>query len=118
MGVKLMIINKPYKFRIYPNKTIGCFCIVFDQCLTFGNHTQKETGKRFLYGVICKNEKSLEEKIVKEQRQCVLSRELKVYSCNKQRIKVARIHGYMTNARKDYLDKSGLKLLKITMLLV
>ncbi|NNG95499.1 transposase, partial [Bacillus thuringiensis] len=60
------MINKAYKFRIYPNqaqailinKTIGC--------------------SRW----------------------------------NKQRVKVARIHEYISNARKDYLDKISTEIIK------
>ncbi|PFQ95569.1 transposase, partial [Bacillus cereus] len=45
-----------------------------------------------------------EDKLAKVQR--VLSRRMKGSSrWNKQRIKVARIHEYISNARKDYLDK-------------
>ncbi|WP_439329640.1 transposase, partial [Bacillus thuringiensis] len=44
----------------------------------------------------------LEDKLAKAQ--CVLSRRMKGSSCwNKQRVKVARIHEYISNARKDYL---------------
>jgi len=43
----------------------------------------------------------------------VLSRRLKESSrWNKKRVKVARIHEYMTNARKDYLDKISAKIIK------
>ncbi|OIX21248.1 transposase [Bacillus thuringiensis serovar kurstaki] len=46
----------------------------------------------------------LEEKLAKAQR--VLSRRMKGSSrWNKQRVKVARIHEYISNSRKDYLDK-------------
>ncbi|WP_142345967.1 RNA-guided endonuclease InsQ/TnpB family protein, partial [Bacillus toyonensis] len=58
-------------------------------------------------GTTYKNPKffrSLEEKLVKAQR--VLSRRIKGSTrWNKQRVKVARIHEYMKNTRKDYLDK-------------
>ncbi|SPT76115.1 transposase [Bacillus cereus] len=58
-------------------------------------------------GTTYKNPKffrSLEEKLVKVQH--VLSRRTKGSSrWNKQQVKIARIHEYMTNARKDYLDK-------------
>ncbi|TKH29661.1 transposase, partial [Bacillus cereus] len=55
--------------------------------------------------------RSLEEKLAKAQ--CVLSRRMKGSSgWNKQRIKVARIHEYMTNARKDYLDKVSTEIIK------
>jgi putative transposase len=59
--------------------------------------------------------RSLEEKLAKAQR--VLSRRMKGSSrWNKQRVKVARVHEYMTNARKDYLDKISTEIIKTTML--
>jgi putative transposase len=65
-------------------------------------------------GTIYKNPKffrSLEEKLAKAQR--VLSRRMKgSHHWNKQRVKVARIHEYMTNARKDYLDKISTEIIK------
>ncbi|HDR4418946.1 TPA: transposase, partial [Bacillus thuringiensis] len=65
-------------------------------------------------GTIYKNPKffrSLEEKLAKAQ--CVLSRRIKGSSpWNKQRVKVARIHEYMANARKDYLDKISTEIIK------
>ncbi|MGG3673782.1 IS200/IS605 family element RNA-guided endonuclease TnpB [Bacillus nitratireducens] len=65
-------------------------------------------------GTIYKNPKffrSLEEKLAKAQ--CVLSRRMKESSrWNKQRVKVARIYEYMTNARKDYLDKISTEIIK------
>ncbi|PHC32584.1 transposase, partial [Bacillus toyonensis] len=58
-------------------------------------------------GTIYKNPKffqSLEEKLAKAQR--VLFRRTKGSTrWNKQRVKVARIHEYMTNASKNDLDK-------------
>ncbi|WP_322555687.1 IS200/IS605 family element RNA-guided endonuclease TnpB [Sporosarcina beigongshangi] len=53
-----MIINKAYKFRIYPNKdqqvliakTIGCSRFVFNHFLDKWNHTYKETGKGLAFG--------------------------------------------------------------------
>lgn len=52
-----MIVNKAYKFRIYPNKkqefliakTIGCSRFVFNCFLARWNHTYKETGKGLTY---------------------------------------------------------------------
>lgn len=52
-----MLINKAYKFRIYPNKiqeilivkTIGCSRFVFNRFLTVWNSTYKETGKGLTY---------------------------------------------------------------------
>lgn len=53
----------------------------------------------------------LEEKLVKEQR--ILSRRKKGGSnWNKQRIKVARIHEKITNARNDYLHKISTEIVK------
>ncbi|PFZ01619.1 transposase, partial [Bacillus pseudomycoides] len=48
-----MLVNKAYKFRIYPNKrqkiliakTIGCSRFVFNHFLTLWNDTYKKTGK-------------------------------------------------------------------------
>ncbi|PEC61273.1 transposase, partial [Bacillus toyonensis] len=55
--------------------------------------------------------RSLEEKLAKAQR--VLSRRIKGSTrWNKQRVKVARIHEYMANARKDYLDKISTEIIK------
>ncbi|SEG86696.1 putative transposase [Bacillus sp. ok061] len=55
--------------------------------------------------------RSLEEKLAKVQR--VLSRRMKAFSrWNKQRVKVARIHEYISNARKDYLDKISTEIIK------
>ncbi|MHA4096566.1 RNA-guided endonuclease TnpB family protein, partial [Bacillus cereus] len=55
--------------------------------------------------------RSLEEKLAKAQR--VLSRRMKGSSrWNKQQVKVARIHEYISNARKDYLDKISTKIIK------
>ncbi|WP_318617573.1 IS200/IS605 family element RNA-guided endonuclease TnpB [Sporosarcina sp. YIM B06819] len=53
-----MMINKAYKFRIYPNqgqqvliaKTIGCSRFVFNHFLDKWNHSYKETGKGLTYG--------------------------------------------------------------------
>ncbi len=55
--------------------------------------------------------RTLEEKLAKAQR--VLSRRAKESSrWNKQRVKVARIYEYMTNTRKDYLDKTSTEIIK------
>ena len=53
-----MMINKLYKFRIYPNKTqailinktIGCFRFVFNHFLFLWDNAYKETGKDLTYG--------------------------------------------------------------------
>ena len=61
--------------------------------------------------------RSLEDKLAKAQR--VLSRRMKGSSrWNKQRVKVARIHEYISNTRKDYLDKISTEIIKTTMLSV
>ncbi|WP_234032771.1 IS200/IS605 family element RNA-guided endonuclease TnpB [Paenibacillus faecalis] len=52
-----MLVNKAYKFRIYPNKeqeiliakTIGCSRFVFNHFLARWNDTYKETGKGLTY---------------------------------------------------------------------
>ena len=52
-----MIVNKAYKFRIYPNreqeiliaKTIGCSRFVFNHFLSRWNDLYKETGKQLTY---------------------------------------------------------------------
>lgn len=52
-----MIVNKAYKFRIYPNKeqeilitkTFGCSRFVFNHFLAKWNETYKETGKGLSY---------------------------------------------------------------------
>jgi putative transposase len=55
--VKALLVNKAYKFRIYPNKeqeiliakTIGCSRFVFNHFLGMWNDTYKETGKGLTY---------------------------------------------------------------------
>ncbi len=55
--------------------------------------------------------RSVEVNLAKAQR--ILSRRMKGFTCwNKQRVKVARIHEYMTNNRKDYLDKISTEIIK------
>ncbi|PHQ14734.1 RNA-guided endonuclease TnpB family protein, partial [Bacillus thuringiensis] len=55
--------------------------------------------------------RSLEDKLAKAQR--VLSRRMKESSrWNKQRVKVSRIHEYISNTRKDYLDKISTEIIK------
>ncbi|HDR6861261.1 TPA: helix-turn-helix domain-containing protein, partial [Bacillus thuringiensis] len=52
------MMNKAYKFRIYPNqaqailinKTIGCSRFVFNYFLSLWDHAYKETGKGLTYG--------------------------------------------------------------------
>ncbi len=61
--------------------------------------------------------RSLEDKLAKAQR--VLSRRMKGSSrWNKQRVKVSKIHEYISNTRKDYLDKISTEIIKTTMLSV
>ncbi len=66
------------------------------------------------YGITYKNPKifrSLEEKLAKTQH--VLARRMKGSSCwNKQRVKVSRTHEYISNTRKDYLDKISTEIIK------
>ncbi|NSL69386.1 RNA-guided endonuclease TnpB family protein, partial [Bacillus toyonensis] len=53
-----MMVNKSYKFRIYPNqaqatlinKTIGCSRFVFNHFLSLWDHAYRETGKGLAYG--------------------------------------------------------------------
>ncbi len=55
--VKALLVNKAYKFRIYPNKeqeiliakTIGCSRFVFNHFLGMWNDVYKETGKGLTY---------------------------------------------------------------------
>jgi putative transposase len=55
--VKTVLVNKAYKFRIYPTKeqeiliakTIGCSRFVFNRFLGLWNNTYKETGKGLTY---------------------------------------------------------------------
>jgi putative transposase len=59
MEVNQIMMNKAYKFRIYPNqaqailinKTIGCSRFVFNHFLSLWNHAYKETGKGLTYGI-------------------------------------------------------------------
>src|SRR6185437_3393957 len=58
-----MLVNKAYKFQIYPNqeqeiliaKTIGCSRFVSNRFLSMWNHTYKETGKGLTYST-CSSE--------------------------------------------------------------
>lgn len=54
---------------------------------------------------------TFEKKLV--ERQHILSRRKKGFpNWNKQRIKVARIHEHIANAKKDYLDKISTEIIK------
>ncbi len=65
-------------------------------------------------GTTYKNPKffrTLEKKLAEAQR--ILSRRAKGSSnWSKQRVKVARVHEHITNARKDYLDKISTEIIK------
>ncbi len=58
MEVNQIMMNKAYKFRIYPNqvqailinKTIGCSRFVFNHFLSLWDQAYKETGKGLTYG--------------------------------------------------------------------
>lgn len=58
-----MLVNKAYKFRIYPNKkqeiliakTIGCSRFVFNYFLALWNDTYKEARKGLTYFPLCFN---------------------------------------------------------------
>lgn len=64
-----MIVNKAYKYRIYPNKeqatlinkTIGCSRFVFNHFLSKWNDTYRETGKGLTYGSCSKQLPSLKK---------------------------------------------------------
>ncbi|MFE5131716.1 RNA-guided endonuclease TnpB family protein [Bacillus mobilis] len=153
-----MMINKAYKFRIYPNqaqailinKTIGCSRFVFNHFLSLWDHAYKKKGKGLTYGTCSaklpadaytrffkkqnsaprfKSKKNnvqsyttkqtneniavVGNKIKLPKAQRVLSRRMKGSSrWNKQRVKVARIHEYISNARKDYLHKISTEIIK------
>jgi putative transposase len=55
--------------------------------------------------------RKMEQKLVREQR-TLSRRTIGSSNWNKQRIKVARIHERITNARKDYLQKISTELVK------
>lgn len=67
-----MLVNKAYKFRIYPNKeqeiriakTIGCSRFVFNHFLEKWNSTYKETGKGLTYNVCSKQLTQLKKELV------------------------------------------------------
>ncbi|MDQ0177265.1 RNA-guided endonuclease TnpB family protein [Bacillus chungangensis] len=96
-----MLVNKAYKFRIYPNKeqktliakTIGCSRFVFNHFLAKWNDA---------YKVSRRQELAL-------KRKCKLN-DVKNYQ--KQKRKVACIHEKITNARTDYLQKVSTEIIK------
>ncbi|HFJ9375228.1 TPA: IS200/IS605 family element RNA-guided endonuclease TnpB [Bacillus nitratireducens] len=67
-----MLVNKAYKFRIYPNKeqeilivkTIGCSRFVFNHFLSKWNDVYKETGKGLAYGTCSAELPKLKKELV------------------------------------------------------
>ncbi|QTR78118.1 IS200/IS605 family element RNA-guided endonuclease TnpB [Bacillus cytotoxicus] len=67
-----MLVNKVYKFRIYPNKgqeiliakTIGCSRFVFNHFLAQWNDAYKETGKGLTYNTCSSQLTQLKKKLV------------------------------------------------------
>src|SRR5690625_3183083 len=67
-----MIVNKAYKFRIYPNKgqkflinkTIDCSRFVFNHFLNKWNNTYQETGKGLTYNTCSKKLTQLKKELV------------------------------------------------------
>ena len=66
-----MLVNKAYKFRIYPtknqeiliSKTIGCSRYVFNHFLTKWNDTYKTTGKGLSYNACSKQLTQLKKEL-------------------------------------------------------
>ena len=67
-----MLVNKSYKFRIYPNKeqeiliakTIGCSRYVFNHFLAKWNDTYKETGKGLTYNACSSQLTKLKKELI------------------------------------------------------
>ncbi|ANN35546.1 hypothetical protein BK704_34245 [[Bacillus thuringiensis] serovar konkukian] len=67
-----MLVNKAYKFRIYPNKdqeiliakTIGCSRFVFNHFLGMWNDTYKEAGKGLTYNACSSQLTQLKKELV------------------------------------------------------
>uniref|UniRef100_UPI001FABEC9D RNA-guided endonuclease TnpB family protein n=1 Tax=Bacillus sp. FJAT-47783 TaxID=2922712 RepID=UPI001FABEC9D len=67
-----MLVNKAYKFRIYPNKdqeilitkTIGCSRFVFNYFLAKWNDAYKETGKGLTYNACSSQLTQLKKELV------------------------------------------------------
>jgi putative transposase len=67
-----MMVNKAYKFRIYPNKeqdiliakTIGCSRFVFNHFLAKWDNTYKETGKGLTYSFCSKQLTQLKKELI------------------------------------------------------
>ena len=72
MEVNQIMINKAYKFRIYPNqaqailinKTIGCSRFVFNHFLSLWDHAYKETGKGLTYGICAAKLPAMKKELV------------------------------------------------------
>lgn len=70
--MKALLVNKAYKFRIYPNKdqeiliakTIGCSRFVFNHFLGMWNDTYKETGKGLTYNACSSQLTQLKKELV------------------------------------------------------
>lgn len=70
--VKVMLVNKAYKFRIYPSKeqeiliakTIGCSRFVFNHFLAKWNDTYKATGKGLTYNSCSSQLTQLKKEVV------------------------------------------------------
>ncbi len=66
-----MLVNKAYKFRIYPNKeqstlinkTIGCSRFVFNRFLTLWNDVYKATGAGLTYNACSKQLTALKKEV-------------------------------------------------------
>lgn len=67
-----MLVNKAYKFRVYPNKeqetliakTIGCSRFVFNHFLNLWNDVYKDTGKGLTYHTCSSQLTTLKEELV------------------------------------------------------
>lgn len=70
--MKVIIVNKAYKLRIYPNKeqeiliakTIGCSRFVFNRFLAQWNNAYKETGKGLTYNACSSQLTQLKKELV------------------------------------------------------
>lgn len=82
-----MLVNKAYKFRIYPtqeqtaliNKTIGCSRFVFNWFLERWNDTFKATGKGLTYGICSAELTRLKQELdwLREPDKCSLQNSLR-----------------------------------------
>src|SRR5690625_550768 len=111
-----MLVNKAYKFRIYPTKeqetliakTIGCSRFVFNRFLGRWNDTYKETGKGLTYSSCSAELTKLKKELVWLQGINLL--DAKNYQ--KQKRKVARLHERVMNQRDDFLNKLSTEIIK------